>query len=416
MSPAERLNILIITDYFPPEIAAPAHLLFDLSTQLLRDGHSVTVVTGFPRYNVKKRPPQYQGRLFMKENMDGVQVVRMPRPAVERSMLILRGLDHLLSPLSLGLGALCCGRPDVTLVLSPPLPLVLAGYLVKLLRGSRLVANVQDLFPQNAIDLGMLRSRWLIKFFEALERLAYRISDAVTVHSDGNREHVLRVMETRQKPVHVVPNWVDTTKLCPLPRHNDFSKANGLDDRFVVSFAGTMGYSQDMEIILRAAQVCRDSQKDVLFLLVGDGVQRAWVEDEVKRLGLSNVKLMPTQPRDVYPWVLASSDVSVATLKREVETPVVPSKILSIMAAGRPVIAAMSLAGDAPKIINQSGAGIVVDAGDVDGFVRAINYLCLDEAMRRSIGEKGRAYAEEHFSLTACTRLYESIFSQVGAG
>lgn len=405
-----RLHVLLISDYFPPEIAAPAHLLFDLATQLTARGHRVSVVTGFPRYNVTERPSRYRRRLQVREAMDGIAVYRVWRPIIDRSRLLVRGIDHLLSPLLAGMAALRVPRPDVVLVLSPPLPLALAGYAVKVLHGPRLVLNVQDLFPQNAIDLGILKNKVLIGLFRWLERWAYRVSDAITVHSPGNALHVERLGAGGR--VVVIPNWVDTTKLAPLPRHNAFSATHGLDDRFVVSFAGTMGFSQDMDVILGAAERLRDDP-DILFLLVGDGVQKGRVAEEVKRRQLSNVKLLPTQDRETYQWVLASSDASLATLKPDVKTPVVPSKILSVMAAGRPIIGCMPLHGDAPALIRDARAGMALPPGDAQALADAIRRLHADRSLCAEMGRNGREYVERHLSLHVATERYLSLFYQL---
>lgn len=405
-----RLHILFVTDYFPPEIAAPAHLVFDLASEFVRLGHRVTVVTGFPRYNVSQVAEAYRGRLTLTEDMGGIRVLRVFRPGVDRAALLLRGLDHLLAPFLAFVRALVADRPDIVLVLSPPLTLALTGYGLKLLRGSRLVTNVQDLFPQNAIDLGVMKNQVVISFFRRLERFVYVASDVVTVHSPGNANHVIGVAPGAK--VAVVSNWVDTSKLLPQPRTNWFSEQHRLDGRFIVSFAGTMGFSQDMDVILDAAKLLRNDPS-IVFLLIGDGVQKERVAAEVERRALGNVVLMPTQPREVYPWALASSDTSLATLKPDVLTPTVPSKILSIMAAARPVIGCMNLDGDAPALIRESGAGIALPPADPQALADAIRMLRDNPDLCRSMGERGRRYIEEHLSLQAAAAQYVELFSTV---
>ena len=273
------------------------------------------------------------------------------------------------------------------------------------------VVNVQDLFPQNAIDLGVVNNSVLIRVFEALERFVYRTSKALTVHSTGNREHLLE-KGTAPEKVQVIHNWVDTEFIQPGEKSNKFREEHGLGDKFVVSFAGTMGYSQDMEIILKAAHRLED-KSDILFLFVGEGLKREDTESEAQELGLTNTLFLPLQPRERYPEVLNASDISLVTLTKEVETPVVPSKLLSIMASGRPVVASMNPNGDAPRLIDDAECGIYVSPGDVKGFTEAITDLYEDDSLREQMGTNGRQYAVDNLSRKVQVKKYERLFERV---
>ncbi|MCU0918439.1 MAG: glycosyltransferase family 4 protein, partial [Planctomycetes bacterium] len=276
--------------------------------------------------------------------------------------------------------------------------------------GARFVLNVQDLFPRSAIDLGVLRNRLLIRLFEGMERRLYRSADHLTVHSQGNKDHVLDVgVPARQ--VTVLPNWIDTEFIRPDGnRHNPFAERYHLNGEFTLSFAGVLGYSQDVDVILGAAQRLRQGPA-VRFLIVGDGVEKERVQRKAEALHLDNVTFLPMQSREVYPLVLHCSDVGLSTLNREVMSPVVPSKILSIMAAGKPVLACMNLEGDAPKIIRGAGCGYVFPAGDDEQLARAIRELQRSPQLCQTLGENGRRYCEAHFSLAACADRYLELFA-----
>jgi glycosyltransferase involved in cell wall biosynthesis len=403
------MKLLLITNYFPPEIGAASHLYYDLASKLVEQGHEVSVVTGFPRYNVNKDdlPVRYKVKaLTMHEVMNGISVYRIKTAPFPKYVPIARGLDYLTVATTLLLRSLLLKKHDVALVYSPPLFLGNSAWALRLVKGTPFVVNVQDLFPQSAIDLGLLTNQYLIKAFRWLERKIYEQADAVTVHSEGNAEHVETVSGKKARPV-VMPNWVDTNTLKPAKRHNDFSREYGLDDKFVVSFAGTLGYSQDVGIMVRAAEELQDLN-DLLFLIVGDGAQKEeWV---AKSAHLKNVRWLPMQPREVYPSVLHASDICLATLKADVKTPVVPSKILSIMSAGKPVIATMDLAGDAPRIIKEAEAGYALAAEDETQLASAIRELYSDRAKALAMGMRGREYVMAHFSLEACATLYVDLF------
>jgi glycosyltransferase involved in cell wall biosynthesis len=407
------MKILILTNYFPPEIGGAAHLFYELAESLVQRGHHVTVVTGFPRYNIKERPEPYRGRRLMWEEINGVRVLRIWMPTMPRTNLILRGLEHFLVPAILFLGGLFSRQHDVVLIYSPPLPLGLAAYGLSRIRRIPFVVNVQDLFPKEAVLLGLLKNKVLIRLFEAIERFIYRKADFVTVHSPGNREHVL-AHGGHPERVRVVHNWVDVERVRPLPRENSFSHEHGLDGRFVISYAGTMGWCQDMLVIVEAAHYLRDYQ-DIVFLMVGDGPEKAKTEEQARRLGLGNMIFLPMQPWSRYPEVLAASDISMINLNKNLTTPVVPSKLLNIMAAGRPVVASLPLNGDAPKIVAEAGCGLCVEAGDAQGLAQAILSLYHNPEQAHEMGWRGRLYAEEHFSRESCVARYEEIFRQACA-
>lgn len=190
---------------------------------------------------------------------------------------------------------------------SPPLPLGLTAWALRSSKGTPFVLNVQDLFPQSIIDLGLLKNRWIIRMFESMERFLYRQANAITVHSEGNRRHIV-AKGANQDKVRVIPNWVDMAQIQPSDRNNAFRQRYNLNDAFIVSFAGVLGYSQDLDIVLDAAAILRD-HPNIVWLIVGDGVEKCRLESKAKEMSLSNVRFLPMQPRDEYPAILHASDI-----------------------------------------------------------------------------------------------------------
>ncbi len=402
--------ILIVTPYYPPEIGGAAHLMYELAASLRARGHRVTVLTGYPRYNIKVAPPRYRRGFRMAETLDGISVKRTRILTLPRSSMIGRGLEHFFVGLWLGALAAAAPRAEAALVISPPLPLPWLVGLVGRLRRMPVVVNIQDLFPREAVELGMLTNPLLIRLFELMERQVYALGSRVTVHSPGNKEHVVRQGGKRER-VHVVGNWVDLDRIRPGDRDNAFAREHGLGGRFVVSYAGTMGWAQDMGTIVRSAALLRD-RPEILFLFVGDGVEKAKAQAASRDLGLRNMLWLPTQPWTVYPDILAASDACLINLCPELRTPVVPSKLLSIMAAGRPVIASLPAESDARGMIADAGSGLSVDAGDDRALAEAIGRLASDRELARSMGRKGRAYAEANLSRDYCTGQMESVLKK----
>jgi len=405
------MNILIITDSFPPEIKSSANLLFELSEDLTESGHQVTVVTGFPKHYVNNIDQRYKGRLFLNERMNKVKVIRLLSISFIRHIPVIRGLDQFLLSVMFFLGGINSGKQDVILTYSPPLPLGISAYLLGKLKKAPFIFNVQDIFPQSVIDLGLLKSKVLIKISELMEKFIYKKACYITVHSEGNRENIISKKINPEKVVTIY-NWVDTDLIKPVKtQNNNFGTKNNLKDRFVVSFAGVMGFAQDLDIIIQCAELLK-SYKNILFFLIGDGIKKNGLIKKVKDLQLNNVRFLPLQSKEVYPLILDASDICLVTLNKSVMTPVVPSKLLSIMASGRPVVASMNLNGDTPKIIENAKCGYCVEAGDAKGFSEAILKLYNNPASRDELGENGRAYVVKHFSRKICIEKYEKLFLQ----
>jgi glycosyltransferase involved in cell wall biosynthesis len=416
-----KLSILLVNNYFPPEIGAASHLYYYLAKELIARGHEVTVLTGIPRYNVSREFYQdylrkLKGKSMLEENYEGIKVVRVKLPYIERRNIIRRGVEHfeIAWKLYRNFAKLLdrgSYRVDVSLVYSPPLTLYWTAEKIRQKTGSPYVLNVQDLFPQAVIDLGIMRNKILIKFFRKLEKKAYESADLIVTHSERNRKFVASIVEDESKTLFI-ENWVDAEEIIPGSKKNEFSEKYNLIDKFVVSFAGTLGFSQDMEVILRAAERLKN-YKDIIFVIVGDGVRFEEIKKAILERKLENVLLMGAVPKEKYPLILHSSNVSLVTLTKDVKTPVIPSKILSIMSAGIPVVGAMNLDGDAPELVKRAKAGFVVAAGDYEALAQKILLLYRDEALRKELGRNGRRYIEEHLSAKKAAEKWENIFYEL---
>ena len=404
------MRILLLTDAFPPEVRSSSHLMYELAEDLAGRGHGVGVVTSRPRYNLAAPAPP-AGSGVQLEQMGGFQVLRVDAPAIHNVGHVRRGLGQLWLPVAFYRAACGLPRPDVIYVYSPPLTLGLAAHWLGRRWRAPFVFNVQDLFPQNAIDLGALRNPLLIAFFRTLERFIYRRAAAIALHSEGNAVWLRRDGVEAAK-LRVIPNWVDTQLHRPEAgaTENRFRRELGLEDRFTVLFAGVMGYAQDMETIVEAASRLRDDPR-VVFLLVGDGSERAGVERRVRELGLANVRLLPFVPREDYPQLVAACDVGLVTLKKTMKTPVVPSKLPTYMASARPVIVSVNSESDAGALVRAADCGLLVPPGDPEAMAAAIRQLHNDPARAAALGANGRRYAAAHLSRAACVHQIERLLA-----
>jgi glycosyltransferase involved in cell wall biosynthesis len=406
------MNILILTEAFPPEIRSASHLLYELADSLVEKGFQVTVITRFPKNYLDKIDKKYRAKLFFREKMGGINVIRLYSFSFLRHISIIRGLSQFILSGLLVVGGIVSGKQDIILAYSPPLPLGISAYLLGKIKKAPFIFNAQDIFPQSVIDLGLLKNKVLIEISEAMEKFIYKKARYITVHSVGNRENIISKNVNPEKIV-TIHNWVNTDLIKSTEGwDNSFRNKNNLNGRFVVSFAGVMGFAQGLDIVINCAELLK-SYKDILFLLVGDGVKKDGLIKKVEDIQLNNIKFLPLQPKEIYLSILYASDICLVTLDKNVKTPVVPAKLLNIMASGRPVVSCMNLKGDAPKIIKAAKCGYCVEADDVKGFSEAILKLYNNTLLRDEFGKNGREYAVRHFSRKICIEKYEKLFLKV---
>ena len=280
------MHILLVTDSYPPEIRSASHLMLELAQELQRRGHEITVMTTWPEYNLDQAATH---KTFNElENENGIRVIRIKTLPHHNVNYIIRGLSQLLMPLQFLIKLWRYKiKPQASIVYSPPLPLALVGSWLRR-SGVRYLLNIQDLFPQNAIDLGILRSTSQIKFFKALERFAYRTADIVTVHSEGNRKMLLQQHPDLPTKFELLHNWVDVEHHSDKQVTVDFRKKWGITQKHIAVFAGVMGPSQYLDLILNIAAHMQD-RTDLLFLMVGDGKEKERLQHLVQSLQAAQV-------------------------------------------------------------------------------------------------------------------------------
>ena len=405
------MRILILIDRFVPEERANAQLYYELAKGLVARGHEVGVVTKMPAGYVRSegrdrkeiRPPA-------RERLDGIDVIRVRGFWLLSRLLILRAADHLISGVTFALAARKWHPADVLLIYSPPLPLALAGWLYQKWRGAPYVLNLHDIYPQTLVDLGLLKNRIAIWLAEAIERMAYRKAIRIVVPAPRSVDILVGRKQIDPGKVDYIPNWVDTDQVSLGSKENGFRQANGLSHQFVVSYAGSMGFGQDLTSVLESAHELRD-RNDILFLLVGDGVCRTkWMQ---MADGLNNVRFLPMQPKEQFLEVLRASDICLVPLAEALNSPAIPGKTQSIMAVARPVIAIVNPKGDTADLITKSQCGFVVQPGKPNELVKIINRLFDDPELGERLGANGREYAVQHFSLRRAIDGYEVIFKTV---
>ena len=404
------MRIVVICPHFAPDTAPTGTVMTRIVTELAGRGHELHVVTSLPWYRRHAVEDGWQGRLVRRERTEWGSISRIhPFPAADKANLLRRAIAFIaFSLIALPVALTAGGRPrrvDAVLSMSPPLTLGGVGALVARARSGRAVFNIQDVFPDAAVRTGAITNRRIIALAERLERLTYRLSDAVTVLSGDLLDNLTaKVPADRREHIEVITNFVDTELITPGPSDNDYRREHDLTG-IVAMYAGNVGFSQSLDTVVEAAR----RLPDITFVINGDGAARERLEREAAEL--ANLVLIGYQPVERLPEVLAAADIHLVPLRAGLGSVSVPSKTYTALAAARPVIAAVDPGTAIAQLIADAGCGIAVAPDDADALVAAIAELAADPERCRHLGEAGRAWVVDHASPAAVGEAYERVLS-----
>ena len=385
-------RLLLLTQYFPPEIGAAQTRLFELGQELSSLGWEVEVLTALPNYPTGRVFEGYNVRKPVREALGRLSVVRVPlRPA--QSGFVNRLICYYSFVRSaIRWGTRLCSKPDVLFVESPPLFIGQAAVSLSKHWDIPFVFNVSDLWPESAKSMGIVKNRLLLALAEALELSYYRRAALVTGTSDEIVASVRR--RCLSTAAEVITNGVDIDRFGPQYADDEARSLLGTHDRVTFIYAGVMGLAQGLDLILDVAAAVRDLNH-VQFVLVGDGAERESLKRRIEVENLHNVRLLRAQPKEKIPALLAASDVAFHVLKFGIPG-AVPSKIYEAMASSLPILFAGE--GEGPRRILDARAGLVIPYGDIRGIEEAVRRLVSAPALRQKLGEAGRLAAEKLYS------------------
>ncbi|MCJ7643544.1 MAG: glycosyltransferase family 4 protein [Candidatus Aminicenantes bacterium] len=401
------MKISIHTMYFLPDFGSAPILINELASDLAAWGHNVEVVTTIPR----QRSPELKGLFYSRRRENGFVVKRFWTNATPHP--IGRLIAWNIYTGGTILNALTLRKGDILFLRTPPLQLGLTGFLAKRLRGAKVLLNVQDIHPDLSIESGILRNPAAIRFAQVLEKWVYRISDHIVVIGEGFLKNLLDKGVPRDK-MSVIPNWVDTDFLKPIPKDNPVSRKYGLHDKFVVMYSGTISISSNraLEHVLEAAATLREN-KDIVFAIIGEGLKKAELQKKADKIGTDNVQFLPFQPYGDLPHLLASSDVLLVPLDKEKSQMSVPSKLYNYLAAGRPVLGLAPPASEVAALIRGTRSGDVVPPDDVAGIGEAVLRLKGDPDVRREMASNARRYVVDNFARKTIMNRYETLLASL---
>jgi glycosyltransferase involved in cell wall biosynthesis len=407
-APNSGLRVTFLTHYFPPEVGAPQARIYELARRLTEGGHKVTVVTAFPHYPTGVIALGYRGKRYMEEQMDGVRVLRTWVFATQNRGFLKRILNHLSFSLSSLTALRKLGPTDVLVVESPPLLIGIAALMFSRVTRAPFILNVSDIWPQSAVELGMLRNPLAIRLAETLERHLYRRAARVSVPTPGMVATLVARGIPRDK-VFWLTNGVDTTAYRPQPPDRVLAQSLGLDGHKVFLYAGTHGLAQGLDVILEAAKLTKDP--DIIYALAGEGADKDALVAKAKDQGISNVRFLPNQPKSSMPALLSLAYASIIPLKRlELFKSALPSKMFESMAVGQPIV--MAVWGEAAAVVESARCGLVVEPEDPQAVHDAVETLAADPTLARSLGEHGREYVMRHFDRKEIAERLERLLQE----
>ena len=407
-------HILILTLIFPPEEVSTSQLLGELAEDLVRQGRRVTVVTTKPHFHPARASEQRRGLrrrwggLLARSEFRGCTVYHTPMP-LKKGGLWQRAVGwvgfHVLSIL---VALIAVGRVQVVLAPSPPLTIGVAARVIARLKRAPYVYNVQELYPDTAVALGVLRRGPLLSLLYRVEKFVYAGAYAVAVIGAGMRDRIVAKGVAGAR-VRLIPNFVDTEEIAERPKDNAFAREYDLSDRFVVMYAGNIGRAQGLDVLLDAAGLTLDDKRLVYFI-VGEGALREELVAQARSRRLGNVIFAPQQPYARVPDIYGASDVNVVPLAGALVEDAVPSKVYRIMAARRPVLAIADARSDVARIVVEAGAGWVVPPGDAAALAALVRQLAASGTGDH--GERGQRYVRSRVERAAITAAYGALLDE----
>ncbi|MBU8771512.1 glycosyltransferase family 4 protein [Cytobacillus oceanisediminis] len=391
------MRVIYLCQHFPPETGAPQIRVYEVSKELINRGHQVEVLTAFPHHPHGIIPEEYKGRFYMFENWDGIPVHRSwiyPSPKGS----FWKRLASYFSFTFSAFYSLAKAKPtDVIICNSPPLFLGITGWLGAKLKRAKFVFNVADIWPESAVELGLVKNKTFIKLAEGLENFLYRSSWKIAGATEGICSYYVKKGKP-EEDVFLLPNGVNTDYFKPLEKDQEIIKKAGLEGKKVFTYAGNFGYAQGLDSVLHAAALVKDSHPDVHFLFVGDGQEKDKLLAIKEELQLTNVTFYGSVPLDEMPKIFSVSDFSIVSLRNiDLFKGARPSKIFPAISTGTPVL--YCGVGESAEILNEYSCGKIAPPENPEGIAEGVRELAsISPENYEMMCQNGRKLAIDQYS------------------
>ena len=403
------MKILGLCQNYVPEEQNFYH--HELTTGLLAKGHDVTMLTAFPHYGKDSVYDGYRRKVFQREVLDGVKVIRTWVYAASQKNLLPRLINFgSFCASSLAFGLFAVARQDVIYTSIPPLPLGVTGFVLAQVKHARLVVSIQDIFPLAAVQLGVLTNRRMIRFFEKMEKWVYRRADHIVIISEGFRQNLISKGVPPEK-ISVVSNWADSDFIKPGPKDNIFRKELNVGTRFTLIYSGGLTHNSNLEPMIYAADILR--HEPFAFVIIGEGIHKSKLQKLASEQKLVNLQFRPFVPLGRYPEVLLAADMNLVTLNSKATFVSVPSKIYKQMAAGRPVLAIASQENELSRLVTEGKCGLVVPPDNPEKLVEGLRWAASHPEELAQMGINGRRYLVQNHNRARCVERFEAVLQEV---
>lgn len=412
------MKILYVTQYYPPEMGAPAARASELARHWVRAGHEVSILTGFPNHPTGVVPPAWRPRLrrlIYRETVDGVNVFRTWLWPLPNRKAHERMRNYASFCVSAGLRGLALARPDVIIGSSPQLLVALSAWWLAFAKQVPFIFEVRDLWPESLVAVGAGTKDSLLH--ETLAKIAgflYERADKVAVVTPAFKDYLIEHWRVQAENIAIVENGVETDLFVPAPQGaiQQVRAELGLESKFLISYIGTMGNAHGLGTLLDTASMLQQRRPEVQFLLIGEGAEKERIKSSAQTQGLSNVHFLDQQPREKIPAFISASDACLVLLKKtDIFKTVIPTKMLEFMACERPLIVGVD--GQAREIVDASQAGIFIEPENSEALAGAINQLVADPQAGEMMGKKGREYILKNFSRAATAQKYIDVLQSL---
>jgi glycosyltransferase involved in cell wall biosynthesis len=406
------MRILFLTDNFPPEVNAPASRTFEHCREWVRLGHEVTVVTGVPNFPAGRIHPGYRNRMFQREMIDGIDLVRVWTYITGNEGFLRRIIDYQSFMVSATVASAWLPTPDVVVGTSPQFFTACAASAVARLKGVPFVFELRDLWPESIKAVGAMRDSVLIRALERLELHLYRRATRIVSVTRSFREILARRGIDPAK-IDVVTNGADLARFSPQPRDQALARELGLEGRFVAGYIGTHGMAHALETLLVAAKRLR--QDGFAFLLLGDGARKEALRAQALDMGLDNVVFVDSVPKQDVPRYWSLLDAAIIHLKKTpLFSTVIPSKLFECMAMGIPVV--HGVAGESAEIVTREEVGLVFEPENAAELCEKLQQLRQSDSLRARFRERGVAAARNYDRVKLAKDMLGSLQQAAAAG
>ena len=410
------MKILYVSQYYPPEMGAPAARVSELARHWAEAGHEVTVLTGFPNHPTGVLHPDYRSRfrhLACQENINGVYVVRTWLLPLPNRRVHERILNYSSFCASSALAGTFLPTPDVVIATSPQLLVGLAGRWIASCHRVPFVFEVRDLWPESLRAVGMGRDDSLMnRALGAIADSLYARADRIVVVTPASRQHLIAHRNVSPDKISIIEHGVETALFSPKAPNQALKQRLGVHGRFVVGYIGTIGMAHRLETVVDAAAILSSLAPEIAFLIVGEGAEKEQIQALVRSKGLSNIVMVEQQPREQIPEFINACDVCLVMLRKsDVFETVLPTKMLEFMSCGRPVL--LGVDGQARAVLEKANAGIFLEPENASALVHAICSLHSNPDSCSALGRNGRDYILAHYSRRDSAAAYLSILETV---